>query len=51
MKTDYAFGGSAAADASACIDSWPRVLAFLEDAAGRAASGSDGTSTRKDKIA
>jgi len=29
-ELDYLFGGSAAADAAACIDSWPKVLKFLE---------------------
>ena len=33
LKSDFTFGGSAAADARACIDSWPQVLAFLEAAA------------------
>ena len=33
LDVGLAFGGSAAADAMACIDSWPRVLAFLEAAA------------------
>lgn len=32
IGTDYAFGGNAAADARASADSWPRVLAFLEEA-------------------
>ena len=33
LKMDFAFGGTAAADARACIDSWPKVLSFLEAAA------------------
>ncbi len=32
LKADFTFGGSAAADARACIDSWPKVLAFLTSA-------------------
>jgi len=35
LKTNYLFGGSAEADAAACIDSWPKVLAFLEAAVAR----------------
>lgn len=33
LGTDFAFGGSAEADAAACADSWPKVLAFLAEAA------------------
>ena len=30
---DYAFSGSAEADAQACAGAWPKVLAFLDEAA------------------
>ena len=32
LKTDYAYGGTAEADARAAADSWPKVLAFLRAA-------------------
>ncbi len=31
--TDFAFGGSAEADAEAAVDSWPKILEFLSEAA------------------
>lgn len=30
LKADFTYGGSAEADARACIDSWPKVLSFLK---------------------
>lgn len=36
LKAEFLFGGSASGDAHACMDSWPRLLAFLKDAVGSA---------------